>query len=574
MIRSVRCDQRSFKPVRFEAGVNVVMADRTKESTKKDSRNGLGKSTLIEIIHFCLGAKPGGALRAEQLKGWTFALDLDIGGRAVSVSRNTEHATRVVVEGDASGWPVQPDRDGVLSTRDWNDVLGVLMFGLPIAAEEQKYRPTFRSLISYSIRRGRDAFGTPFEHFRKQSEWDKQVNNAFLLGLAWEDASDWQRLKDKKKLVDSLRQAAQAGVVSDVLGSLGELEATKVRFEEQVTRDAASLRSFQVHPQYHDIERRANELTRLIHDEANANLTESRLLDFYRSGLDEREPASSDVAQVYEEAGVSLPGVVRKRLEEVQAFHRQLVQNRRGFLATEIEKLGRNIAAREELIRQRTSERAELMSILETHGALEEHTRLEQLHVETVSRLRDVEARIARIKELEEARSKLRLERELLHQRARRDYEERRIQRERAITLFNANSEALYHTPGSLVIDVEPTGFRFHVEIERAGSQGISSMKVFCYDLMLAQLWSAHTRSPGLLIHDSALFADVDGRQVASAIERAAAESRRCGFQYICALNSDTVPRAEFSPGFDLDAFVRLRLTDATEDGGLLGIRF
>ena len=57
MIYSVRCDKPSFKSIKFNPGFNVILAERTKESTIKDSRNGLGKSTLIEIIHFCLGAK-------------------------------------------------------------------------------------------------------------------------------------------------------------------------------------------------------------------------------------------------------------------------------------------------------------------------------------------------------------------------------------------------------------------------------------------------------------------------------------------------------------------------------------
>ncbi|NER51274.1 MAG: AAA family ATPase, partial [Symploca sp. SIO1A3] len=55
-IRAIRCNQASFQEVEFSSGFNVILADRTEESTSKDSRNGLGKSTLIEIIHFCLGA--------------------------------------------------------------------------------------------------------------------------------------------------------------------------------------------------------------------------------------------------------------------------------------------------------------------------------------------------------------------------------------------------------------------------------------------------------------------------------------------------------------------------------------
>jgi uncharacterized protein YydD (DUF2326 family) len=93
---------------------------------------------------------------------------------------------------------------------------------------------------------------------------------------------------------------------------------------------------------------------------------------------------------------------------------------------------------------------------------------------------------------------------------------------------------------------------------------------------MLAQLWSERDRSPCILIHDSTIFDGVDERQVALALELADRESKRCGFQYICTFNSDMIPRSEFADDFNLnfDSFVRLILTDDSDEGGLLGIRF
>ena len=153
-------------------------------------------------------------------------------------------------------------------------------------------------------------------------------------------------------------------------------------------------------------------------------------------------------------------------------------------------------------------------------------------------------------------------------------FEEKRIVREKAIELFNTNSQALYDAPGNLILDIAGTGFKFDVEIIRSGSQGVDNMKVFCYDLMLAQLWVAKHRSPKLLVHDSSVFDGVDERQTALALELAQREAEKNGFQYICALNSDTLPTDDFSQTFDLGRFVRLRLTDESEEGGLLGIRF
>ena len=108
--------------------------------------------------------------------------------------------------------------------------------------------------------------------------------------------------------------------------------------------------------------------------------------------------------------------------------------------------------------------------------------------------------------------------------------------------MFNAYSENLYNAPGKLLIDVGPTGFKFDIEIERSGSTGISNMKVFCYDLMLATLWANRKPSPRLLVHDSTIFDGVDERQRALALELAAHESEQNDFQYICMLNSDYVP--------------------------------
>ena len=57
-------------------------------------------------------------------------------------------------------------------------------------------------------------------------------------------------------------------------------------------------------------------------------------------------------------------------------------------------------------------------------------------------------------------------------------------------------------------------------------------------------------------------------------LQLAARKAESLGFQYICTLNSDMVPRGEFDASFEFDRFVRLTLTDATLDGGLLGIRY
>jgi uncharacterized protein YydD (DUF2326 family) len=498
----------------------------------------------------------------------------------ISVTRFVDEPTRFYIDADTSSWPIQPtpDKSGqyCYTAKEWTALLGALLFGLPTKSYDKKYHPSFRSLISYFIRRGRDAFSTPFEHFRKQHEWDKQVSNSFLLGLAWEDASDWQVLREKKSLLDDLKRASHAGIIGDVMQeSLGELQATKVRLESIVQHGETDMATFRVHPQYRQIEDRANQLTAMIHKATNSNVSDRQMLGYYQASMDDiPESMADEVITLYEEAGVALPGSTRRQLTEVQEFHHRILENRKRFLSSEIERLKREIGDREATIREWSDERAGILGILKTHRALDEYTQLQQLHLKSVNELHSIDNRIDNLRRFEEGKSSLRIEEELLRKRARNDLDDRQAKRDRAIAIFNGNSEALYEAPGNLVIDLKSTGFNFDVEIKRSGSQGIECMKVFCYDLMLAEMWSHQEPSPGFLIHDSTIFDGVDERQRALALELAAKKSVEHGFQYICTLNSDMIPWKEFTTGFNLKTYVRLTLTDANESDSLLGIRF
>ena len=66
----------------------------------------------------------------------------------------------------------------------------------------------------------------------------------------------------------------------------------------------------------------------------------------------------------------------------------------------------------------------------------------------------------------------------------------------------------------------------------------------------------------------------VDERQIANALKLAHTLSTNFGFQYRCTFNSDMIQYSELGDDFDVHSFVRLRLTDDSDDGRLLGINF
>ncbi|MDR2368579.1 MAG: DUF2326 domain-containing protein [Deltaproteobacteria bacterium] len=74
--------------------------------------------------------------------------------------------------------------------------------------------------------------------------------------------------------------------------------------------------------------------------------------------------------------------------------------------------------------------------------------------------------------------------------------------------------------------------------------------------LMLTEISLKNGRGPGFLIHDGHLFAGVDERQLAKALQLSAERAKTLGFQYIVTMNPDALPRAGVTPGFDISPYV------------------
>lgn len=594
MILGVRANRKEFNSVTFSNGFNIVLAERTKESTKKDTRNGLGKTTLLNIIHFCLGAKTkrNEGLLVKELKGWIFHLDLLIRDERITVSRSVDEVNSVVVDADAN-WLDQvielnlnrktkqaklkfgdETRQERLKVEEWKALLGWGLYDLP-NQENSKFCPTFRSLISYDIRRNQ--FNDPFERYPRQPTWNIQVNNVYLLNLNWEHAQKRQFLKDRTRDVKAIEKAIKDGnnLLANILGTVGELENERDRLQRLVEKTDADLRQFRVHPQYERIESEANNLTRQIHDLSNQIIRIKRLIDFHDESIQNERPADDDkVIEIYEAAGATLPHLVKKRLDEVKTFHIQITRNRKAYLRNEVNRLREELDNATRNREQLSDDRSRLMRILETHGALEEYSELQRLNLDQHTSLETVNRQIEQSKEIDRKTSEIKIEQEQLYLDARSDFEERSTVIKRARKIFNDNSEALYEAPGNFIVDIDRNGYKFRVDIKRSGSDGISKMKVLCYDLMRAELWSQCEVSPGLLIHDSTIFADVDERQIARALELGERKSREYGFQYIVCLNSDKIPQNELSADLNIKDYVRLTLTDDKPAGSILGIRF
>jgi len=581
VIRGIYADLPKGKNLTFKSGLNILLADKSPGATDKQTRNRAGKSSTLDVIHFLLGSncKKDSIFKSDALRDFTFGMELDLGGAFTRIERGGARPSSVTVAGDFTRWPITPTPKGesqALTNDNWKVVLGKMMFGLD--ETDGAWSPSFRSLISYFVRRDRDGgMEQPMMQSRMQRPVDQQVNISFLVGLDWSVPQEWQRVRDREKTLEQIKKGMGEGAFGNVIGSAATLKSELIVAEDRVKKLRASVASFKVVEQYHDLEREASRITIRLGDLADENVLDRRYVaELERTTVEEVAPEAEDLDRLYKEASVSLPEVVKKRFSDVKIFHESVVKNRRAYLHSEMEAAKRRITERDEEKKKLDARRSEVMAVLRSAGALEHFVAIQGELSKAEAKAEALKQKYDAAEALETGDLKLKVERAHLVERLRQDYAEQSTVIEDAVLTFRDISSRLYEDDKAGTLTIIPTdnGPVFEPHMPGEKSKGVNNMRIFCFDMMLMLLSLRRERSPGFLIHDSHLFDGVDERQVGKALAVGAELASKHGFQYIVTMNTDAIP-LEVPAGFKVEEHaLDVRLTDASEDGGLFGLRF
>ncbi|MFB8245294.1 DUF2326 domain-containing protein [Streptomyces sp. NPDC055952] len=579
-IRKLGANKDSFREVSFEDGLNLIVAERNVTSSDRDSRNGVGKSTLVEIVHFCLGSSVTQKNVIHQLRGgeWEFSLDLEYGPYSFTVRRSLDKPTVVTLTNPARELPsmdaakISLNGEFEITVKSWKDILGQICFGISEEMAAEKYSPTFRALISYFARSGRDAYLDPFTTSRQIRSYQKQVYNAYLVGLNWRHASEWQVLKDQEKRVRTPSQDS----TSSKRSTLAALENEQVRLLADQQRLRDQVADFHVVPEYSAVQEQTQHLTTEMRELVNESAILKQKISRYEEQMSAESPGDLNrVKDIYSEAGLLFPESVNRELADVIRFHSEVTAHRREYLQNEIVHLRARANEISATLNTLDNQRAELIRLLNEGGAVEDLGQLQFRLGRTQERLEEIGKRIAELESSAAEEATVASGRQALLSRALLDRAERRPKWSSVTSRFVEVTQYLYGQPGEINFGLNDNGFVFETKMQRRGSNGVDLMSIYSYDISLAQVWQGATVSPGFLMHDSLLFEGVDERQIALALDYGKKACERLDFQYIALINSDNLPIADLHEiGLKWQDYVRLQLGDAQPEDALLGFRF
>lgn len=568
MIHELYANKSSFKKIQFNKGINIILAEG--DDNTENSRNGLGKTTLIHIIHFCLGGNPNNTyLPEETFNDWEFTISIDIFDEEIHAKRSFNDKSIIIVEGDFSKFPLKPtyseEKEIYFYTlNEWKEVLGTSLLGLK-NEKEFRFKPTFRKVISYFIRRDVDIKKSPFKTSSTYNSIDIIDCTSFCVGLDWKLMSKYKEYTDEvKKLNENFSN------LKNLYGSKGQLVPEMNRLNKDITKIKNDLDNYRVHESYKQIEKSADRLSREIQELFERAIFLNKKIDIYEESIKEEKIDDINVEEIYNEVNFYFPNSVKKTINESKEFHKNIISNRTNFLKTEIQSIKNELVLINQEIENKSDKKAEYMDILNNFGALNEYNNMQKYYAEQKSEYESIVSVIKQFDEISDKKNKLKIKLLDLESRFQINYDENKNHLNSLINTFSDNSSYLYDVPGDLIIECSEKGFEYSVDIPRINSTGKTRMIVLCYDLMLLENFVDYNYID-FLIHDSNIFDGVDSRQYASALNLIYEKTTKFDMQYICMLNSDSIPD---NLNFNIADHVVLELNDNSIEGTLLGFEF
>lgn len=524
-------------------------------------------------MHFCLGSSKNKHFDTH-LDGWDFTLTFEHADKQHIITRTVGD---VKIQFDDKEYRLETSRTYGKGYKETLNELGVFELPANISAL------SFRSLISYFLRLTRGSYNSPDAAVLQWTPYYRLLNQSILLGL------DYQRVAHKhdmkKRLDDQLTLAKKYKEDKDLrefyLGDKNaDLELASLT--ERIAKLDADLAEFKVAKDYSDREEAANALRNQVADTRGEEAILSVRLANIELAMSIRPDVTPErVKNLYVEAEVALPNLVLKRLDDVDAFHARLRENRLKRLEQEKKKAETELKQWQTKRAILEQELDKLLQYLNAHRALDEYTENNRFLAELTARKRKIEDYVLLLAKYTQEAQRIRVEMTTATVQTTEYLKAIKPHTERLMEVYRGFAREFYGDKQAGLVVRNNDGdnqIRYDIEarIEHDQADGINDIRIFCFDLLLLTLRQRHKIE--FLFHDSRLFDGVDPHQRWTLFRFADSVCRENELQYIATINEDHIEAMRDKAGENFDRLLVdtrvLELTDEPNGSGkLLGIQ-
>jgi len=566
---SLKANKDSFKPVRFKnsIGLNFIVATQKEENRQKgDTTNGVGKSLLIALIHFCLGASKNEAFK-NNLLNWIFTLKFSINDQIYISERSTNSQEKIKLNGEE------------ISSTDFNKKLGRLLFEIPNNVNQL----SFRSLMPFFIRPRRASYSDYKNPNSVNNEFQILVTNTFLLGIDVTLAQEKFKLRqDKERIRKLVKELKNDKLLKDFFTGEKDIALTEQDLSVQIENLENDLKNFDVADDYYEIKEQADKIKRVLEKiQNNIILFKNQIQNIDESRKISPDIKKENIERIYKEASVIIKEDALKQLSELEKFYEHISSNREKRLLQQKNEITREIEKLTTVQEQKSRELDNKLKYLGAHKALDVFVKL----TNKLSDLKNKKVNITKYHSLleEYRKEKIRIDEDFINATKKTDayLQDAQDLIKTLNDFFRKLSKHFYPdvTSGISIKNNDgdnQTRYDFKAEIYADASDGINNVKIFCYDLTLLIKGFGHKINT--IFHDSRLLDGIDPLQKADMFIILNDLIKASNKQYILSLNQSQID--EFRKYLSEEQYnniiqdnIILQLKDNSDEEKLLGIK-
>ena len=539
------------------------------KSGSGNTYNGVGKSLIVELLHFCLGSESNKEF-SSKIPDWVFYLEFEIAGTQHIVERAADVQNVVFLDGEE-----------LLLTkfREW---LEERTFFIPSNVKNL----SFRSLLPRFLRRNSKDYLAPliFEADHN-AEYNKLLRNAFLLGIDVQlIATKYDLRKTAQKLENRRKFFKTDPFLKDFYAGGKDVSIQLRHLEDKIKKLDADRENFVVAENYYEMQEQADQISKELQVIKNNFFILNNSIESIEKSLNiSPDIPLGKLKKTYGELLGIFKEEALKRIEDVTAFHTSLIQKRKHRLIKDKAELVDKKKTISSELNTKQKELDRLLHTLGETGALDQYlaivTQISELVTEA-QKLRDYRELQTQLSN-ELAECERRFTDEIMKTNTYLNISQDELNA--TFSIFERLADEFYpDTPAGISLPNNEGAnllrFDLDVRIENDTSDGINEVRIFCYDLMI--LIAQKNHDIHFLMHDSRLFSNADIRQRAKMFQIAYEASYECDFQYIATVNPDTIDSVKnefFSKAEQVVIFedtVIEELNDLPDNSGkLLGIQ-
>ena len=364
-----------FEPVEFRNGMNIIYGKK-EAGQPKNSLNSIGKSTLLDLIDFCLGASPQKNHNprfdaAKKLTDtFTIVLEFSIANSSCKIKRAVD--TPNLIEFELNG------ESNSYTDKDFKTILVNQIF------KRSDYKGVFnttwfRPLISFYLKIQKfkkDRFVDPIKYIRELSEVEINVYQFYLLGFDNTiPDKNFKYYTHQKRLKPTIEEIEKFVREKYSLNDLKETQNEINKLKLEIRKLENTIDKFELGEQYQDAENQANKLTAQIKDFLYQNHIDKDKIKTYQKSYDVKDNISvRRITRIFKELDEDFGKKVNKTLKDALEFRKELSESRKEFLKQEVENLNGFIKERTTKIEEFEKLRAKIFYFLSAKEAITDLT--------------------------------------------------------------------------------------------------------------------------------------------------------------------------------------------------------